>query len=300
MVGVSRLADRYQLHRVVGRGGMGTVWAARDVRSGREVAVKTVTDRGGEAGRLRREARLAASVTHPGVVAVHDAGHDGATGYLVMDLLTGPDLGAVLDQGPMAPVEAVRVTARLADALAAVHGAGVVHGDVKPANVVLDAGDGVVLIDFGAALSTDDDAGPVTFGTATYMAPEQVTSAPATAASDVYALGCLLTTALAGRPPFVAGSPTDVLHRQVRAAAPRLRELVPGVPAALDDLVASMLEKDPAARCTSAQAHAALSALREDDPLPASLGRREEAPVTRLDAEATRPILEVLDLPAAA
>jgi len=300
MVRVSRLADRYELERVVGRGGMGTVWAAHDVSSGREVAVKTVTDRSGEAGRLRREARLAASVIHPGVVAVHDAGHDGATGYLVMDLLTGPDLGAVLEQGPMSPGEAVRVAAGVADALAAVHGAGVVHGDVKPSNVVLDAGDAVVLVDFGAALSTDDDAGPVTFGTATYMAPEQVTSAPATAASDVYALGCLLTTALAGRPPFVAGSPTEVLHRQVLTSAPRLRELVPGVPAALDDLVATMLDKDPAARCTAAQAHAALAALREGSPLPARLGHPREAPAAPLEADATRPILELLDLPAAA
>ncbi len=300
MAGVIRLADRYELRHVVGRGGMGRVWAARDVHSGRDVAVKTAEAPAEDTAGLRREAALAASVDHPGVVDVHDAGHDGATAYLVMDLLEGPDLAAVLDDGPVAPAEAMRIAHGVADALAAVHGAGVVHADVKPANVVL-TDDAVVLVDFGlAAASQDDGAGPVTFGTAPYMAPEQVASAPATTASDVYALGCLLTATLAGRPPFTADTPTEVLHHHVRATAPRLRELLPGVPACLDELVATMLDKDPAGRCTAAEARDVLAGLREDVPLPPRPLRPVGDLTARLDPDATRPILEVLDLPAAA
>src|SRR5699024_4228261 len=146
----------YELRHVVGRGGMGRVWAARDVHSGRDVAVKTAEDTAG----LRREAALAASVDHPGAVDVHNAGHDGGTACVVLDLPEGPDLAAVLDDGPVAPAEAMRIAHGVADALAAVHGAGVAHADVKPANVVL-TDDAVVLVDFGlAAASQDDGAGP--------------------------------------------------------------------------------------------------------------------------------------------
>lgn len=299
MANVIRLADRYELRHVVGRGGMGRVWAARDLRTGRDVAVKTAEARPQEAGRLRREAALAASVDHPGVVDVHDAGHDGATAYLVMDLLPGPDLAAVLRDGPVPPAEALRIGHGVAVALAAVHAAGVVHGDVKPANVVL-AGASVVLVDFGVAAATDDDAGPVTFGTAPYMAPEQVASAPATAARDVYALGCLLTAVLAGRPPFTGGSPTEVLHQHVRARTPRLRDLLPGVPADLDELVARMLDKDPGGRCSAVEARDALAELPEDVALPARPLWPVGATVTRLDPDATRPLLEVLQEPSAA
>ena len=295
-----RLADRYELRHVVGRGGMGSVWAAHDVCSGRDVAVKTSEALPEETSGLRREAALAAKVDHPGVVDVHDSGRDGATAYLVMDLLDGPDLAAVLDDGPVPPAEAMRIAHDVADALAAVHGAGVVHADVKPANVVL-TGDGAVLVDFGvSATAQDKAAGPVTFGTAPYMAPEQVASAPATAASDVYALGCLLTATLAGRPPFTADTPTEVLHHQVRATAPRLRELLPGVPARLDELVATMLDKDPAVRCSAAEARDVLAELREDVPLPTRPLRPVADLTTRLDPDATRPVLEVLDLPTAA
>lgn len=299
MAGVIRLADRYELRQVVGRGGMGRVWSARDVHSGREVAVKTADAGSAAVADVRREAELARAVDHPGVVAVHDSGEDGRTAYVVMELLDGPDLGTVLEGGPVAPAEALRVAAGVADALAAVHAAGVVHGDVKPANVVL-RGDDVVLVDFGVAASAAHDAAgaPVTFGTAPYMAPEQAASAGVSAASDVYALGCLLTAALAGRPPFLADSPSDVLHRHVRAPAPRLRDLVPGVPGRLDALVATMLEKEPGRRCSAAQARDTLAELRADARrLPERPLRPVSAPVTRLDPDATRPILELHDLP---
>ncbi|MCM3661783.1 serine/threonine protein kinase [Georgenia satyanarayanai] len=289
---MSRLADRYELRHVVGRGGMGRVWAARDVHSGRDVAVKTAEAVRGGTGALRREAALAASVDHPGVVEVHDAGHDGDMDYLVMDLLSGPDLAAVLEDGPVPPAEALRIVHDLADALAAVHDAGVVHGDVKPANVVL-TDDAVVLVDFGVAAASPSCAGPVTFGTAPYMAPEQVASAPATGASDVYALGCLLTATLAGRPPFTADSPTEILHRHVRAAAPRLRELVLDVPPSLDELGAAMLHKEPNGRCSAAEVRDVLADMRGEVKLPHRPLRPVGNMVSRPEPDATRPILEL-------
>ncbi|WP_324653244.1 serine/threonine-protein kinase [Georgenia sp. H159] len=290
---MTRLADRYELRRVLGRGGMGEVWAARDVREGRDVAVKTAS---GSAAldRLRREATVAASVDHPGVVGVHGTGRDGATSYLVMDLLPGPDLGRVLGGGPLPAGEAVRVTAAVADALAATHRAGVIHGDVKPANVVV-VGDHVVLIDFGVAATAADDDGQVTFGTAPFMAPEQVVSGPLTPATDVYALGCLLTAAVTGRPPFVGELPTAVLHRHVRATPPRLADLVPGVPAELDELTARMLAKDPARRSGLDEVGDVLARVRRDAPLDRLRPRPLPAVVGSLEPDATQPALVMLE-----
>lgn len=199
MAGVTSLAGRYELRRVIGRGGMGAVWAARDHAEQRDVAVKIAGPQPGAAARLRREAELTAAVTHPGVVGVRDAGEDAGTTFLVLDLLRGPDLGQVLRRGPVPAPDAVRLAAEVADALAAAHAVGVVHGDVSPANVVL-AEEEAVLVDFGAACRTRAAAGRTTVGTAPYMAPEQVTAQRLGPGADVYALGCLVTASLAGRP----------------------------------------------------------------------------------------------------
>ncbi len=292
MAGVTRLGERYELRHLVGRGGMGEVWAARDVHGGRDVAVKTAT--GEVAHLLRQEAALTASVDHPGVVEIHDTGADGATTYLVMDLVRGPDLAQVLDDGPLPAPEGLRVVAGVADALAAAHRAGVVHGDVKPANVVL-RGEDVVLVDFGVAAPVADDGGRVTFGTASYMAPEQVASEPLTPATDVYALGCLLSAVVAGRPPFTADSPTVLLQRHARAQPPRLAELVRHVPPRLDALVATMLAKEPAARCTAAQARDALTELRRDPAIERVAPHPGRRRAGRLDPDATVPALVVLE-----
>lgn len=293
MADVTRLADRYELRRVLGRGGMGEVWLARDVCEDRDVAVKTASG-GAASERLRREAVVAASVDHPGVVGVHGAGDDGATSFLVMDLLPGPDLGQVLREGPLPADEALRVTAAIADALAATHRAGVVHGDVKPANVVV-VEDDVVLIDFGVASTAHDDDGQVTFGTAPFMAPEQVASKPLTPAVDVYALGCLLTAVVAGRPPFTAESPTGVLHRHVRAAPPRLGELVPGVPTELDELVGRMLAKDPARRATADEVRDTVTRVRAGAALHRLSPRRLPVRDESFDPEATQPAIVMLE-----
>lgn len=278
---------------------MGEVWAARDVRTRREVAVK-ITDAAthserSEAPDLRHEAAVTASIDHPGVVDVHDAGQDGATAYLVMDLVPGPDLATLLRDGPVPATEAVRIGADVADALAAAHRAGVVHGDVKPANVVVGQ-DLVALVDFGAA--TADSGGPLTYGTAPYMAPEQVQARAVTPATDVYALGCLLHAVLTGRPPFPGDAPLAVLQRHVRERPPRLGDRVRGLPPELDALVARMLAKAPEDRGTAAQVHEELAAVAARD----ALGSVEPAPgtdddVIRLDPHLTQPALVLLPTP---
>ena len=280
---------------------MGEVWAARDLLAERDVAVKTVGHRGGAgdppadaASLLRHEAAVTASIDHVGVVDVHDAGEDGAVAYLVMDLVPGVDLGESLRDGPLPAAEAVRVAAGVADALAATHRAGTVHGDVKPANVVVND-EAVVLVDFGAAPSGRDE--PFTYGTAHYMAPEQALSRTLTPAADVYALGCLLHAALTGRPPFLGDSALMVLHRHVREHPPRLEELARGIPRELDALVARLLAKDPRRRGTATQAREDLAAVRgagsleRVEPLPAA-GDAEQ-----LDPHATLPAVAMFPGP---
>ncbi|WP_341359116.1 serine/threonine-protein kinase [Georgenia sp. M64] len=274
------LAGRYELRRPLGRGGMAEVWEARDLVLGRSVAVKTVDlDTAGDptlGDRLRREAVATAALDHPDVVTVYDAGVDGDTAYLVMELLGGHNLAAVLQEGPLTEPDAIRVGSRIAGALAVAHAAGIVHRDIKPANILLD-GDKVTVVDFGIAAVEHAAAaaltGPgTTLGTAEYMAPEQARAEPVTAAADMYSLGCLLTTLLAGRPPFTGDSPIAVLHQHVAEPAPRLKDLAPGVAIEVDDLVTALLEKDPAGRPTAVQAHELLAGLAERSGAVPALG----------------------------
>jgi eukaryotic-like serine/threonine-protein kinase len=262
------LSGRYELLRRIGAGGMATVWEARDTVLDRAVAVKVVdlavADDPALGERLRREAVTAASIAHPDVVTVHDAGLADGVAYVVMTLVEGQDVAAVLaERGPLPVPEALRIGARVAGALAAVHAAGVVHRDVKPANVLLHGTD-VTLVDFGiasveTAQVTLTAAGTV-IGTAHALSPEQARGEPATPASDVYGLGCLLTAALTGAPPFEAESAVAVLQRHLDDAPPSLRERRAEVPEAVDRLVQSMLAKDPAARPTAADARDRLAA----------------------------------------
>ena len=263
------ISGRYELLHRIGAGGMAAVWEARDTVLGRPVAVKVVdlavADDPALGERLHREAVAAASITHPDVVTVHDAGVADGVAYVVMTLVEGRDLAAVLaERGPLPVPEAMRLGTRLAGALAAVHAAGVVHRDVKPANVLLH-GEDVTLVDFGIA-SIDTAQASLTaagtvIGTAHGMSPEQARGEPATPASDVYGLGCLLTAALTGAPPFEAESAVAVLQRHLEDSPPSVRERRREVPAELDALVTAMLAKDPTARPTAGDVQDALGRL---------------------------------------
>jgi eukaryotic-like serine/threonine-protein kinase len=261
------LGGRYRLKRLLAVGGMGAVWAAEDAVLGREVAVKVLGEAlAGDrraALRLRREARAAGRLAHPGIARVLDLGEDGAgRPYLVMELLHGESLAARLARaGPLAPAEAVRVVAAAADALEVAHRAGIVHRDVKPGNVFVTGGGDVKLLDFGIASAANEAAltGGDLLGTAAYLAPERVLGHDATPAADVYALGVLLYELLAGRPPFAGDTGTALAMAHVHARpAPLAAVAAQEVPPALAAACERALAKDPAARPPSAAALAAL------------------------------------------
>lgn len=264
------LADRYDLVRRIGSGGMATVWEAQDTVLKRTVAVKVVdlaADGDPTLGeRLRREAVTTASLSHPDIVTVYDAGVAGRTAYVVMALVEGRDLTAVLaEHGPLPVAEAARVGARVAGALAAAHAGGIVHRDIKPANVLVDD-DRVTVVDFGIASMSGSALAGLTatgslIGTAHYMAPEQAGGHPASPASDVYALGCLLTTLLTGAPPFEGENPMVVLQSHLMDAPAPLRDRRPDVAPELALLVAAMLAKDPAERPTAPEVRDRLAAI---------------------------------------
>jgi serine/threonine protein kinase len=194
----SLLAGRYRTGTVLGTGGCATVYAAHDELLGRDVAVKVWSTDAAWAD----ETRLTAQLHHPGVVVVHDGGVTGDATYLVMELVDGPSLARVLQDGALPRGRAVRIVSQLAHTLALVHADGIVHGDVKPANVLLAAGDRVVLADFGVAQPSLSAPADVVLGTPQYLSPEQVRGQPVTAATDVYATGLVLLECLTGRPGY--------------------------------------------------------------------------------------------------
>jgi eukaryotic-like serine/threonine-protein kinase len=259
------LGGRYRMEALLASGGMGEVWAARDLLLDRAVAVKVLgpafagDGRAGE--RLRREARAAGRLDHPGIARMLDLGEDGGRPYLVMELLEGESLAERIGRdGPMAPAGAARVVAGVADALEAAHRAGVVHRDVKPGNVFLCADGSVKVLDFGiasaageAALTTGD-----LIGTAAYLAPERALGHRATPAADVYALGVVLYELLAGRRPFEAGSDIELAMAHVHARPTPLARAAPGTPSFLVAACELAMSRDPSSRPESAAAFAGL------------------------------------------
>jgi serine/threonine-protein kinase len=260
------LADRYRLDEPIATGGMGEVWRATDVTLGRAVAVKVLRasllpDAAFDA-RFRAEARTLAALSHPNVVNIYDYGHspvpDGDAVFLVMAHVDGQPLSARIAATGGLPVgETLAVLAQAADALHAAHGNGIVHRDVKPANLLVRPDGTVVLVDFGVARSpalTSASTGNQVLGTALYMAPEQASGRPVSPATDIYALGAVGYHCLVGHPPFVGESPIEVALRHVSEQPP---PLPPRVPRAVRTLVMRALAKDPADRFPDAAAFAA-------------------------------------------
>lgn len=255
------LAGRYRLDELIGRGGTGEVWRGYDLRPGWAVAVKILAPTVADAAtreRFAREARTAARVVHPNVVTVLDMGEHEDRPYLVMELLTGRDLAAELaGRGPLSVSETCHLAGQAALGLDAAHRAGVVHRDVKPANLHLGATGTLKVVDFGTARVATEAAMRLTsagsvIGTAAYLSPEQILGEPGDAASDLYALGCVCYELLCGRPPF-AGPATEVISQHVRDRPDPLRRYRPEVPVELERLVLALLEKDPGARPTGGE-----------------------------------------------
>lgn len=258
-------AGRYRVERELGRGAMGVVYEAVDLSLGRPVALKTmaaaVRDDPAAHQRFLREARAAASLSHRNIVVVHDFGQADGLLFLTMQLVRGRSLADVLRSGPLRPTAAADLAEQLAAGLDAVHARGLVHRDVKPANVLLDEQDVAVLCDFGLAKPTDGSrsltATGTTLGTVLYMSPEQVRCEEATSASDVYAFGCVLFHALAGSPPYSGATVHDVGEAHRHAPVPDVRTRVHGLPEGVHEVLARCLAKSPQDRWPSARAAAA-------------------------------------------
>ncbi|WP_026196821.1 Stk1 family PASTA domain-containing Ser/Thr kinase [Sciscionella marina] len=254
------LEGRYRVDSLLATGGMSTVYAGLDLRLERPVAIKVMdrklADNPTFLRRFELEARAAAKLHHPNIVAVYDQGIDETAVYLVMELVSGGTLRDLLEErGPLEPALTLAIAEPVASALTAAHRAGLVHRDIKPENVLIGwqehSGGAVKVADFGLvrALSGSSlSTGNVILGTVAYLSPEQVATGDADPRSDVYALGILLFEMLTGRPPYNGDTALSVAYRHVHEDVPAPGELRPDLPPALDNLVLQATRRDPAAR----------------------------------------------------
>ena len=265
---IGRVLDgRYRIGPRIARGGMAVVYEATDLRLDRTVAVKVMhaglADDEEFVSRFEREARAAARLAHPNVVAVFDQGEDlgpdGPTLFLVMEYVPGLTLrDLVRKEAPLAPARALSVLEPVLGALAAAHDAGMIHRDIKPENVLLTDTGQVKVADFGLARAINAETqhtatGGVLIGTVSYLSPELVVAGRADARADVYAAGVLLYEMLTGRKPHQADSPIQVAYKHVHEDVPAPSATVPGIPAYVDALVARATARDPSMRPADAR-----------------------------------------------
>jgi serine/threonine-protein kinase len=272
------LATRYRLIERIDEGGAGEVWRARDEKLDRDVAIKLLGPDADDAFRARfaDEARRAAAVVHPNVVTVFDEGRDGADAFMVMELVPGKTLREIVaERGPMPPHEVSRLIRQVAAALDAAHAAGVIHCDVKPANVIVDPDGTAKLTDFGIARAARDRDEQELLGTARYIAPERVEGGPVTARTDVYGLGLVTYELLTGRPAFDGATSEELVRERLVGPPPSLRLARVGIDERLDPIVGRALATAPDRRYASAGAFArAFSEVADRDSDPtSSLGR---------------------------
>jgi serine/threonine-protein kinase len=252
------LAGEYSIERELGRGGMGVVYLARDVQLDRDVAIKVLPAHLAVAASARerfvREARMAAGLSHPHIVPIHRVGEAGGFVFFVMSYVEGETLGErIRRSGPLPPAEATRVLREVAWALAYAHGRGIVHRDVKPDNILLEAGTGRALVtDFGIAHGGPDPAfvtdGGKIMGTAHFMSPEQAAGDAIDGRSDIYALGVVGYLAVSGRLPFESKNLPALLVSQATEKAPSVMLAAPGLPPALGAAIDRCLARDPGDR----------------------------------------------------
>jgi serine/threonine-protein kinase len=254
------LADCYHLDHELGRGGMATVYLARDLKHDRPVALKVMhPELAATVGpeRFLREVRTTARLQHPHILPVHDSGEAAGQLWYSMPLVEGESLRDRLKREIQLPVEeAVRLTAEVAEALDYAHGQGVIHRDIKPENILLSRGHALVA-DFGVAKAIAGGGAQLTetgmaLGTAAYMAPEQAGDGPVDARSDVYSLGCVLYELLAGEPPFTGRTPQAIIAKRILDPVPSVRRLREVVPEEVEQVLARALAKVPADRFATA------------------------------------------------
>ncbi|MBL1096789.1 serine/threonine-protein kinase [Streptomyces coffeae] len=301
------IQGRYRLLDLIGRGGMGEVWRARDEALGRRVAVKCLKPLGPQYDqavtgvlreRFRREARVAAALQHRGVTVVHDFGEDEGVLFLVMELLEGRNLGQLLDDNkhhPLPVPDVLDIAGQVAAALAYTHQQGIVHRDLKPANIMRLADGSVKLCDFGIARPGQDigltsrlTGTGVAMGTPHYMSPEQIVGGAVDHRSDLYSLGCVLYELATGAPPFDLGDAWAILvgHRDTPPAPPRRHR--PELPERFERVVLDLLAKTPERRPRDASDLAERIAVARTARFPAPGGDVVRGPGPRLPAWALR------------
>jgi serine/threonine-protein kinase len=254
------LSNRYELAEQLGAGGMAEVYLGRDRVLGRTVAVKTLLAQ--YAGdphfieRFRREAQNAAALNHPNVVSVYDTGTDNGTQYIVMEYVEGRTLREVVrEEGPLLPERAAEIAADVCAGLSFAHQHGIVHRDVKPANIMVTGNGAVKVADFGIARAVSGETVTQTamvLGTAQYFSPEQAQSQPVDARSDIYSLGCVLYEMLTRQVPFTGSSPVAIAYKHVKEPPMVPSRLNPDVPPALEAIALKALAKNPNNRYQSA------------------------------------------------
>ncbi|WP_086823322.1 Stk1 family PASTA domain-containing Ser/Thr kinase [Allokutzneria sp. NRRL B-24872] len=288
------LSNRYELGETLGYGGMSEVHKGKDVRLGRDVAIKVLrADLARDPQfqiRFRREAQNAASLNHPAIVAVYDTGETqtehGPLPYIVMEFVDGKTLRDIVKtEGPLHARRAMEVMADVCAALDFSHRHGIVHRDVKPANVMITRGGAVKVMDFGIARAVADGQAAVTqtaavIGTAQYLSPEQARGESVDARSDVYAAGCVLFELMTGEPPFTGDSPVAVAYQHVREEPKPPSSLNPQIPQVLDAIVLKAMSKNPANRYQS-------SGEMRGDLVRVLSGQRPMAPMVMSEDERT-------------
>ncbi|MGI8780835.1 MAG: protein kinase domain-containing protein [Solirubrobacteraceae bacterium] len=257
---LGRVVAGYRIEERIGRGGMGLVYRAEHLNLRRRAAIKIIAPELAEASgfreRFNREARIAAALQHPNIVTVYDAGEENGLLYLAMQYIEGSDLSAVLrSQGRLRPYRAIDVCRQVAAALDAAHAQGLIHRDVKPANVMIE-GRTAFLTDFGLTKRIEGTRTQLTkagdvVGTIHYVAPEQIEGGRVDARTDIYSLGCLLYHCLSGELPFARDTDVAVIYAHLSEQPPRLTSARPELPGGLDAVIAKALEKAPERRFQS-------------------------------------------------
>jgi formylglycine-generating enzyme required for sulfatase activity/predicted Ser/Thr protein kinase/dienelactone hydrolase len=283
--------SHYRIEAEIGRGGMGVVYRAVDTRLGRAVAIKVLpTDTTGDPERQRRflrEAQSASALNHPNIVTIYEVGADAETTFIAMELVDGTPLDRLLAQGPLPVATALEYAVQIAGALAAAHARGIIHRDVKPANIVITRDGRAKVLDFGiaklielppteATITSVPTAAGVIMGTAEYMSPEQAEGRPVDARSDIFSFGAVLYEMLAGRRPFGGSTRVGVITSILRDQPAPVRSVRADAPAAIEPILQRALAKDPAARYPDAGAMRADLAAAH-----ATVTRQDDAPWRR-------------------
>ena len=265
---IGETISHYRIDTQLGKGGMGVVYRARDQRLERDVALKLlatdVSGRDESRARLLAEARAASALNHPGITTIYEVGEDGDHLFIVMELVAGETLRSMIGSGPVEPRALIRLAAQVAEALAAAHAHGVVHGDVKPENIIVQPDGRVKLLDFGIARRfaaetlaiTRQQTAPLDsgiVGTLAYMAPEQLRGAEADSRADLFALGMVLYELAAGHRPFPGPTATALMAQVMNDAPPPLARMAPETPPELARIVHKLLEKQPDSRFQTAR-----------------------------------------------